>query len=107
MSTSVPGPCMIAPVIVELLRPHTGRAFEALRELRPALLSRDGFVQQVDDRQRPAGYRLIASVVEDATAPLAVAGFRVGDNLAWATTSTSTTSPPSPRRASRGTRAPS
>jgi GNAT superfamily N-acetyltransferase len=45
--------------------------------------SRDEFVQQVDDRQRPAGYRLVGSVVDDATAALAVAGFRVGDNLAW------------------------
>jgi ribosomal protein S18 acetylase RimI-like enzyme len=70
-------------VIVELLPPHTGRAFEAMRELRPALASRNEFVQQVDDRQRPAGYRLIGSVVDDATAALAVAGFRVGDNLGW------------------------
>lgn len=76
-------PGIIAPVIVELFPPHTGRAFEAMRELRPALASRDEFVQQVDDRQRPAGYRLIASVADDTSAARAVAGFRVGDNLAW------------------------
>jgi GNAT superfamily N-acetyltransferase len=52
-----------------------------MRELRPALASRDEFVQQVDDRQRPAGYRLVASVADDATAAVAVAGFRAGDNL--------------------------
>jgi hypothetical protein len=76
MSTSVPScPGIIAPVIGELLPPHTGRAFEAMRELHPALASRDKFVHQVDERQRPAGYRLIASVVDDATAAMAVAGF--------------------------------
>lgn len=77
---------MIARVIVELLPPHTGRAFEAMRELRPHVGAEDDFVRQVDERQRPAGYRLAASVPEDAddAAPaLAVAGFRVGDNLAY------------------------
>jgi len=82
MSTLVHALASSWHVIVELLPPHTGRAFEAMRELRPALASRDEFVQQVDDRQRPAGYRLVASVAHDATAALAVAGFRVGHNLA-------------------------
>lgn len=54
-----------------------------MRELRPALTGRDEFVRRVDDRQRRAGYRLIGDVTDDATAATAVAGFRIGDNLAW------------------------
>ena len=70
-------------MIVELLPPHTGRAFDAMRELRPGLASEQEFVRQVDERQRPAGYRLIGAVPDDGAPALAVAGFRVGDNLAW------------------------
>lgn len=70
-------------MIVELLPPDTGRAFEAMRELRPALTSREGFARQVDDRQRPDGYRLVASVPDEERPAVAVAGFRVGENLAW------------------------
>jgi GNAT superfamily N-acetyltransferase len=70
-------------MIVELLPPHTDRAFEAMRELRPAFTSRTGFVRQVDERQRPVGYRLVASVPDDAAPAVAVAGFRLSDNLAW------------------------
>lgn len=54
-----------------------------MRALRPGLASEHEFVRQVDQRQRPAGYRLIASVPDDRAPALAVAGFRVGDNLAW------------------------
>lgn len=62
--------------------PHTVRAFEAMRELRPALTSADDFVARVDEVQRPAGYRLVAAV--DGPGPaLAAAGFRVTENLAW------------------------
>lgn len=74
---------MMASVIVELLPPHTARAFEAMRELRPGLASEHEFVRQVDERQRPAGYRLIGSVPDDTAAAVGVAGFRVGNNLAW------------------------
>jgi hypothetical protein len=49
-------------VIRELLPPETGRAYEAMLELRPRLGSRDAFVEQVDERQRPAGYRLVAAI---------------------------------------------
>jgi GNAT superfamily N-acetyltransferase len=70
-------------VIVELLPPETGRAFEAMRELRPQLTSSEGFVAQVDERQRPGGYRLVASVPDQAGPAVAVAGFRPGENLAW------------------------
>jgi ribosomal protein S18 acetylase RimI-like enzyme len=70
-------------VIVELLPPNTGLAFEAMHELRPALASRDEFVERVDERQRPGGYRLVASMPADDSPAVAVAGFRMGQNLAW------------------------
>jgi len=69
-------------VIVDLVPPNTDQAFEAMRELRPGLVSREDFVQRVDQRQRPSGYRLVASVPEEAAQAAAVAGFRLGDNLA-------------------------
>jgi GNAT superfamily N-acetyltransferase len=74
---------MIDRVIVELLPPDTARAFEVMRELRPGLTSPSEFAEQVDRRQRPQGYRLIAWTVDDETPALAVAGFRLADNLAW------------------------
>jgi GNAT superfamily N-acetyltransferase len=70
-------------VIVELVPPNTDQAFEAMRELRPGLVSREDFVEQVDHRQRPSGYRLVASVPDETAPAVAVAGFRLGDNLAW------------------------
>jgi hypothetical protein len=45
-------------VIVELVPPNTGQAFEAMRELRPELVSREDFVQPVEQLQRPSGYRI-------------------------------------------------
>ena len=70
-------------MIVELVPPHTGRAYDAMRELRPSLTSRAAFVEQVDERQRAAGYRLVGSMSEDGDQALAVAGFRVTENLGW------------------------
>ena len=74
---------MIRGVIVELLPPDTVRAFEAMRELRPGLTSPTDFVERVDQRQRPQGYRLVAWVLDDQAAAVSVVGFRVADNLAW------------------------
>ena len=54
-----------------------------MRELRPGLVSREDFVQRVDQRQRPSGYRLVASVPDESGPAVAVAGFRLGDSLAW------------------------
>lgn len=54
-----------------------------MRELRPRLTSLDAFVQHIDERQRPSGYRLVASVADDQAPAVAVAGFRIGENLAW------------------------
>lgn len=73
---------IILRMIVELLPPDTGRAFEAMRELRTALTDREAFVRQVDGVQRPGGYRLVASLDTADGPAVAVAGFRVSDNLA-------------------------
>lgn len=72
-------------MIAELLPPDTGRAFAAMAALRTHLTDRAAFVGQVDERQRPAGYRLVAAFADDATDAdaAAVAGFRIGENLAW------------------------
>ena len=70
-------------MISELVPPNTGQAFDAMRALRPALVDRDDFVRQVDQRQRPAGYRLIASLPDQGDSAMAVAGFRLVENLAW------------------------
>lgn len=70
-------------MIIELLPPNTGQAFDAMRVLRPGLADRDAFVRQVDQRQRPSGYRLIAALPDQEDSAVAVAGFRLGENLAW------------------------
>lgn len=70
-------------MISELFPPETGRAFDAMRQLRPAYTDEKAFVRRVDEVQRPGGYRLVA-VLPDGPAPAeAVAGFRIGDNLAY------------------------
>jgi hypothetical protein len=46
----------------ELLPPETGRAFTAMKELRTGLTDRQLFVRQVDEIQRPEGYRLVGVV---------------------------------------------
>lgn len=70
-------------MIVELLPPNTGRAFEAMRELRTGLVDQNSFVEQVDEVQRPAGYRIAGWVETDDDDAAAVAGSRVGENFAW------------------------
>lgn len=69
--------------IRELLPPDTGLAFEAMRELRTNLSDEQSFVRQVDEVQRPEGYRLIAAFEPGASGPSAVAGFRACHGLAW------------------------
>ena len=71
-------------VIRELLPPDTGLGFAAMRELRPHLTDEAAFVRQVDEVQRPEGYRLVASFPDGAEAEpaAAVAGFREGHSLA-------------------------
>ena len=70
-------------MIRELLPPETRLAFLAMQALRTDLKDEAAFVRQVDEVQRPEGYRLVAAFEEDTGAAAAVAGFRVGHNLAW------------------------
>jgi GNAT superfamily N-acetyltransferase len=62
---------------------ETALAWEALRELRPHLTDRDAFVARIDDLQRPEGYRIVAAFERGTEQARAVAGFRIGHNLAW------------------------
>ena len=55
-----------------------------MRALRTHLRDEADFVERVDDVQRPQGYRLVAAFAEGADRVVAVAGFRVIENLAWA-----------------------
>lgn len=70
-------------MLKELLPPETNLAFTAMRELRPGIKSLEEFVEQVDEVQRPSGYRLVAFVPDEGSDALAVAGFRLSTNLAW------------------------
>lgn len=75
--------------IKELLEGSTWRAHAAMVHLRPAFAhDRDGFVEQVDRHQRPAGYRLFAAFVagqaaRDDQVAAAVVGFRTVASLSW------------------------
>jgi GNAT superfamily N-acetyltransferase len=69
--------------IRELQAGETHRAHVAMRALRTTWTSEREFVEHVDGTLRPAGYRLVGAVVSDREQAVAVAGFRVGDSLAW------------------------
>jgi GNAT superfamily N-acetyltransferase len=69
--------------IREILPPDTGTAFLAMKELRRQLPDEAEFVRRIDDVQRPEGYRLVGAFDrEEPAVAAAVAGFRVGHNLA-------------------------
>ena len=70
-------------MIRELLPPETDLAFEAMKVLRTDLDDEQSFVRQVDEVQRPEGYRLVAAFEEDEASASAVAGFRTANGLAW------------------------
>ena len=53
--------------------------FPVMHELRPQVAASD-FVSRVR-RQEPSGYRI--AVVLEGGEPVAVAGYRIGENLAW------------------------
>ena len=72
-----------APEIRELLAPETTLAFAVMRELRTNFSDEQSFVHQVDEVQRPEGYRLVAAFESGASEPSAVAGFRACHSLAW------------------------
>jgi GNAT superfamily N-acetyltransferase len=73
----------MARVLRELLPPDTGLAFGAMRELRPWLPDEAAFVARVDEVQRPEGFRLVGAFEDGRDTAVAVAGFRIGHNLAW------------------------
>jgi GNAT superfamily N-acetyltransferase len=69
--------------IREIVPPDTGTAFLAMKALRTHLSDEAEFVRRIDDVQRPEGYRLIGAFdKEEPDVAAAVAGFRVGNNLA-------------------------
>ena len=71
-------------MIRELAAGETHLAYAAMLELRPKIGSSADFVTTVDRKQRPQGYRLIASFDDDDDKQAAgAAGFRVLDYLAW------------------------
>ena len=70
-------------MVRELFPPETRLAFEAMRALRTDLADEDAFVRRVDEVQRPEGYRLAAAFEEGEERAAAVAGFRLGHNIAW------------------------
>jgi GNAT superfamily N-acetyltransferase len=59
---------------------ETGLVYDVMAELRQHLTSEEEFVERVNRRQRPHGYRLFAAFV--GVKAVAAAGFRVDDNLA-------------------------
>ena len=67
----------------EVSPPDTGWAFLAMQSLRTHLSDEAEFVRLVDEVQRPEGYRLVGAFDQEEPPAAAVAGFRVGHNLAW------------------------
>lgn len=67
--------------IRELGPRETHLAYPAMLELRPHLSSPDVFVKQVNEEQRPEGYRLVGSFEDGVEEAAAVAGFRTGHML--------------------------
>lgn len=60
---------------------ETALAFSALSVLRPKLKDINSFVEQINQIQRPQGYRLLGIFEEGISHPVAVCGFREETNL--------------------------
>ena len=73
----------MATELREVVPPDTALAFPAMQALRPHYAEESEFVERVDEVQRAEGYRLVGAFEDGAPYALAVAGFRVGHNLAW------------------------
>lgn len=69
--------------IRELGPGETSLAHAAMRALRPAYEDERAFVAYVDDTLRPLGYCLVGAFAPPAPDAVSVAGFRVGESLAW------------------------
>ena len=54
-----------------------------MRALRTDLADEQAFIRQVEEVQRPEGYRLVAAFDDGETNACAVAGFRTGHGFAW------------------------
>jgi len=70
----------------ELASAETHLAFDAMKVLRPHLVSVEAFVDQVNGAQRPEGYRLVGSFAGGDTGSggaVSVGGFRRLHTLAW------------------------
>jgi len=57
------------------------RVYPVMKELRPHVKTVEEFLERVRKQQAQSGWRLI--YVEDAGAPVAAAGFRISEWLAW------------------------
>jgi len=73
----------VATELREIVPPNTALAFPAMQALRAHYAEESEFVERGDGGQRAEGYRLVGAFEDEATHALAVAGFRVGHNLAW------------------------
>lgn len=69
--------------IRELGPQETHLAYLSMLELRPHLGSLEDVVRQVNEQQRPEGYRLVASFEDRRADAVAFAGFRTAHGLAW------------------------
>ena len=72
----------MAAELREIVPPETALAFPALQALRPHYTSEAKLVEDVDERLRPEGYRLVGAFETGTRHALAVAGFRVQHMLA-------------------------
>jgi GNAT superfamily N-acetyltransferase len=70
------------PEVREILLGETQRVAAALLELRPQYETREAIVDRVDEL-RDGGYRVAGSFEPDEEDAAAVAGFRIGEMLAW------------------------
>jgi GNAT superfamily N-acetyltransferase len=70
-------------LIQEIEAPASHLAYKAMLELRPNIGPELAFAEQVDNVQRPEGYRLVGFFVKGDLYAAAVAGFRVVHFLAW------------------------
>jgi len=70
-------------VVREIAPEETSLAYATLLELRPHFASCEAMVEQINQLQRPEGYRLVGSFEDDVEEPVALAGFRFLHTLAW------------------------
>ena len=71
------------PIVREITPEETGLAYVTFLELRSHLTSRESMVEQINQWQRPEGYRLLGSFEKGVEEPVALAGFRFLHTLAW------------------------